>query len=130
VIGRNFWFGSVDYLQTPEMQSMMQGQGIIDIVNSYIGVTLNYGVTGLALFAGFFLTILLSLYRVIRAAPDRTREDIRLGRALLAAWLGIMVMIFTVSSIFFVPYIYWTVGGIAVAYLQMMKNSRGKDLHA
>jgi hypothetical protein len=130
VIHQNVWFGSVDYLKTPEMQSMMQGQGIIDIVNSYIGVTLNYGVVGLALFVLFFLVILFSLYRIVRAAPDKTRDDIRLGRALLATWVGIMVTIFTVSSISFIPYIYWTVGGIAVAYIQMMKNPQGRDSHA
>lgn len=122
VIDRNFWFGSVNYLETPEMQSMIQGQGIIDIVNSYIGVALNYGVVGLALYLGFFLVILFRLFRIVRRSYDRDVEEIVLGRSLLATWLGIMFTIFTVSSISFIPYIYWTVGGIAVAYIQMMNN--------
>lgn len=130
VIDHNFWFGSVDYLKTPEMQSMLQGQGIIDIVNSYIGVALNYGVVGLALFVLFFLAILFSLYRIVRAASDKTSDEIRLGRVLLATWVGIMVTIFTVSSITFIPYIYWTVGGIAVAYIQMIKTQKRTNQYA
>lgn len=124
VIDRNFWLGSVNYLQTPEMLSMIQGQGIIDVVNSYLGVALANGVIGLTLFLGFFVSILLGLYRIVVRAGDKLSDEILLGRALLAAWAGIMVIIFTTSSISFISYIYWTVGGISVAYIQMMKKQK------
>lgn len=54
VIQRNPWLGSVDFLKTPEMEEMRQGQGIIDIVNTYISIALGSGLIGLALFSGFF----------------------------------------------------------------------------
>ena len=38
VIQRNPLFGSFDFRNTPEMQSMIQGDGIIDIVNTYINL--------------------------------------------------------------------------------------------
>ena len=57
VIQRNPLFGSFDFRSTPEMQSMIQGQGIIDIVNTYINVALQVGLIGLTLFVAFFVTV-------------------------------------------------------------------------
>ncbi|MEZ5915226.1 MAG: O-antigen ligase family protein [Parvularculaceae bacterium] len=37
------FFGSEGYLNAPEMQSLVQGQGIIDIVSSYLQVALDKG---------------------------------------------------------------------------------------
>jgi O-antigen ligase len=54
VIERNLFFGSVNFADTPEMQEMMQGEGIIDIVNSYLRIGLAYGLVGVCLFVGVF----------------------------------------------------------------------------
>jgi O-antigen ligase len=121
VIERHFWLGSVDYLQTPEMQSMIQGEGIVDIVNSYLGVALDHGAIGLALFAGFFVTLAWQLWRAQRRLPQND-ENRLLGRALLATLVGIAVMISSVSSIGVIPFVYWLVGGLCVAYLDMLKR--------
>lgn len=118
VIERNPWLGSVDYRRTPEMQSMIQGEGIVDVVNTYLGVALETGLVGLTLFTTFFVTILLSLRRAIRRFPPHHEEARTLGRALLATLCGILVIIFTVSSISIIPVVYWSVAGIAVAYVQ------------
>ncbi|NJK42306.1 MAG: O-antigen ligase family protein [Aquincola sp.] len=49
-----FWqnpiFGSLYFISNPVLEEMRQGQGIIDIVNSYVGVALAYGGIGLLLF--------------------------------------------------------------------------------
>lgn len=122
VIARNPWFGSVDFLKAPEMEQMRQGQGIIDIVNTYLSIALSYGLVGLALFCGFFLALLAALRRTIRS--KQADEDARIcGRALLATLLGILLMIFTVSSITVIPIIYWSVAGLCVAYVQMVQNA-------
>lgn len=118
VIERNPWLGSVDYRRTPEMQSMIQGEGIIDVVNTYLGVALETGLVGLTLFTAFFVTILQSLRRAIRRLPRHQEEAHTLGRALLATLCGILVIIFTVSSISIIPVVYWSIAGIAVAYVQ------------
>jgi len=123
VIQRNPWFGSEDYLKAPEMQAMRQGQGIIDIVNSYIGVALNAGLIGLGLFIAFFALVLLGIYRGMRLSPDRDGEEYLLGRALLATQLAILIIIFTVSSISFIPIVYWSVAGLGVAYAQMARKN-------
>ncbi len=118
VIERNPWLGSVDYRRTPEMQSMIQGEGIVDVVNTYLGVALETGLVGLTIFTAFFVTILQSLRRAIRRFPRHQEEARTLGRALLATLCGILVIIFTVSSISIIPVVYWSVAGIAVAYVQ------------
>nr|WP_298163846.1 O-antigen ligase family protein [uncultured Pseudomonas sp.] len=122
VIQRNPWLGSVDYRSTPEMQSMIQGQGIIDIVNTYIAVALEVGLIGLALFVGFFATVLLGIRKAMRTFPNKDDEQRRLGRALFATLAGILLTIFTVSSITVIPVVYWSVAGVGVAYVQMARR--------
>lgn len=122
VIQRNLWFGSDDYLNTPEMESMRQGEGIIDIVNSYIGIALENGLVGLGLFVSFFALVLLGVYRAMRSLPDKDSEEYLLGRALLATQFSILVIIFTVSSISVIPIMYWSVAALGVAYAQMVRK--------
>ncbi len=123
VIMRNPWFGSTDYLETPEMEAMRQGQGIIDIVNSYLSVTLISGFVGLGLFLAFFAATLWGILRAMRSIPDKGSEEHLLGRALLSSLMAILVIIFTVSSISFIPIVYWSVAGMGVAYIQMVRKS-------
>ena len=121
VIQRNPWFGSSNFNETPEMEAMRQGGGIIDIVNTYIRVTLEQGFVGLGLFVGFFALTLLGIYRAMRLIPDKDSEEYLLGRVLFATLLAILVMIFTVSSITFIPIVYWSVAGMGVAYTRMVR---------
>ena len=48
------------------MVAMMQGEHIIDIVNTYLEIALRSGLVGLSLFVGVFATILLRLRRVLK----------------------------------------------------------------
>jgi O-antigen ligase len=116
------FFGSFDYVNTEAMQELRQGQGIIDIVNSYVAVGLGSGLVGLSLFAGFFITVTHGLFRTIRGIGNPSDKTYQLGQILFAALLGIMVMIGTVSSISFIPVVYWSIGGIGVAYLRMVER--------
>jgi hypothetical protein len=119
---RNPGLGSVDYQTTPGMEAMRQGQGIIDIVNTYSGVALAYGLVGLSLFVGFFFAVLWGIRKAMRSFNDPDEEMARLGRALFATLTGILVIIFTVSSITIIPIVYWSVAGLGVAYTQMVRE--------
>lgn len=121
VIQRNPMLGSANYRSTPEMESMRQGQGIIDIVNTYIGITLEYGLVGLALFVGFFLTILYGVFKAQRSIKTSDQELHQLGRALFATLAGILFIIFTVSSITIIPIVYWSIAGLCMAYIQLVR---------
>jgi O-antigen ligase len=114
------FFGAWDFLQLPVMQQLRQGQGIIDIVNTYLGVALASGLVGLALFCGFFLVVLVQLFAAMRRAGARDGEPYALGQALSCALLGILVMIFTTSSIGLIALIYWAIAGMGVAYARML----------
>ena len=124
VIQRNPLFGSFDFRNTPEMQSMIQGEGIIDIVNTYVNLALRTGLVGLTLFVTFFLSVLLGIRKAMRLFPDKDDEQRQLGRALLATLAGILVIIFTVSSITIIPVVYWSVAGVGAAYVQMVHRLR------
>jgi O-antigen ligase len=124
VIERNPWIGSADYLSTPEMQSMLQGEGIIDTVNTYIVVALNSGMIGLSLFLGFFVAILMGLWRVTIHGANHKLGLGNCARALVATLLGILVTIGTVSSVDFIPYVYWSFAGLCVAFIRIALRQR------
>jgi O-antigen ligase len=113
------FFGAWDFLQLPVMQQLRQGEGIIDIVNTYLGVALASGLVGLALFCGFFLVVLVELLAAMRAG-ERGDDVYALGQALFCALLGILVMIFTTSSIGLIAVITWAIAGLGVAYARLL----------
>lgn len=133
VIGRNPWFGSLNYYLAPELEALRWGGdgGIIDVVNTYIAVTLGSGVVGLALFAGFLLSILWGTYKAMRAAAGPNSELQLLGRALLAAMACTLITIYTVSSISYIPILYWTLFGMGVSYQALVvREGRRKPVAA
>jgi len=124
VVLRNPFFGAYDYMLSPAMQEMRQGQGIIDVVNTYLGVALSSGLVGLTLFSSIFLSVLFGLFQSIRQPGDGGEESRALGRALFSTLVGIMIMIASTSSITVVPVIYWTLLGLGVAYVRMVAANR------
>jgi O-antigen ligase len=110
------FFGAWDFLQLPVMQQLRQGEGIIDIVNTYLGIALASGLVGLGLFCGFFLVVLVELFAAMRRAGDRHADAYVLGQALLCTLLGTLVIIASTSSIALIPVVYWSMAGLAQAY--------------
>jgi O-antigen ligase len=124
VIEQNLWFGSTDYRQAPEMQELMQGAGMIDIVNHYVKIALDAGVAGLILFLGFFGSILIDLRRVLKFGRPLD-SDLRIYvRATMAILVAILVTIATASSIEYIPIIYMTFGGLGVALIRIAHRER------
>lgn len=121
VIARNPFFGSFDALLSPEMEEL-RANGIIDIVNSYISIALSGGLVSLSLFVGFFLSILLTLFFLTsgRKLDDST---LLMRRILIASIISTLVTIATVSSILMVPTVYWILGGLAVALINIARKS-------
>ncbi len=123
VIQRNPWFGSVNYLDTPEMQGLIANHKI-DVVNTYVQIALERGLVGLGLFVSFFALVLIGVYRAMRSISDKDSEEHLLGRALLSTLLAILLIITTVSSISIIPVVYWSVAGLGVAYTQMARRTQ------
>ena len=119
IILENPMFGS----RTLELEQFRTGEGIIDIVNTYLLIGFTSGLTGLGLFTMFFLTICLQVFKSMQRLPNTNDERHRLGGTLLAVLSGILVIIGTVSSITVIPYIYWSVAGLGVAYIRLAKQT-------
>jgi len=110
--------GSPYYLYNPGMEQMRQGEGIIDMVNSYLGIALPTGLVGLSLFLGAFVSSVARLFH--RLIADRSAsEPNAVGRGLLATIVGVLVIIATASSINAVPVVYWCLAGAAAAFLRL-----------
>ncbi len=119
VIERSPWLGNLDFLSTQEMRSMLQGKGIVDVVNTYLGVTLSYGLVGLVLFLGFFVAILIGLLRVLKFGAAQEIGISACGRAFLATLVAMLVTLATTSGVDFTPYVYWSIAGLSVALIRI-----------
>jgi O-antigen ligase len=120
VIWQRPFFGSIDYMRNPMLETMRQGEGIIDLVNSYLAIAMRNGLVGLGLFVGAFAAAMLGIVQCLATIKDKDSEAHLLGRVLLAALVGALVTITTVSSILTVELLYWSLAGLAVGYRQMV----------
>jgi hypothetical protein len=114
LIESNPLFG--DQLAMLQMEDLRQGQGIIDIVNTYIGVALFSGFVGIALFLGFIFTAAAGVFRTARAAISTDPEWGLLGFNILACILGMLFMLADCSLILGVEKIFYILIGLAAAY--------------
>jgi hypothetical protein len=116
-------FGASSFLYSSAAEALKQGEGIIDLVNSYLSVALYSGLPGLGFFVGVFIFAISGMVKAMRKMTDKDNETHHLGQALVAVVLCILVIIFTVSSISVIAYIYWAFAGIAVAYVGLQNSS-------
>ena len=120
VFWQNPMLGDLNYIENPLLEQMRQGQGIIDIVNTYLQIALPYGLIGLMFFTGAMLVPSHAVWRTRKAVMHENAEAERLGRVLLATMLGILVTIGTASSIGAIGPVYWIIAGLCVAYTRAM----------
>lgn len=113
-----------DQLAFSHMQNLVQGQGIIDIVNAYIDVTLFYGFTGLACFLTFILSALLKGYRVSRRLSDTAPDSALLGANLAAAIVAILVLLADGSLGTGPKHLFYALIGLTGAYLILMSRQK------
>jgi len=122
VIQRNPLLGSINFMETAEMISMTQGQGIIDIVNTYLRITLTYGYAGLSLFLSIFIVLLIHIHKTIRRAKKEDPDTANMGRMLFSVLCAIMLIIYTVSSIDYIPHYYWLIFALSSAYIRFSQQ--------
>jgi|GEM_PF-3578966 len=124
-IGRNPVFGvsQHEFLSTDEMQSMLQGEGIIDVVNTYIGILLHHGGLGLLLYLSVTLLPFISMYRRMkrswRVAP---KPYVLQSQIIIAVAMGHFLIIGTVSSIGLLPNVTWLLAALMVSSMVMTEK--------
>lgn len=125
VVKQNPFFGSEGYMQTPAMQSLVQGQGIIDIVNAYLRIALDSGLVGLSLYLGAVGFSLLAALRAIAPSRRFDPEFSSYCQAYFAALLGLSVVLATTANtIAQVQEVTWAICGICVGLARSAALSR------
>lgn len=119
IILENPLFGSTDYLL--HMEEMRQGQGIIDLVNTYLIVGLNTGFVGLAFYGLFFMAIGVRVFARLKQFPRNTSMHL-LGRAILGSLVALLLMISSVSPIYHIPLLLWTLAALGLAYSRVANS--------
>lgn len=110
----HFWFGNGRAYEN--LQDMRQGQGIIDLVNSYADITLFYGFVGLVLFVVPILIAISKVYRWSRAHANSDLDFATLGASLAACMVGTLFMLASASFGGFYAKLFYVFTGLAFAF--------------
>ena len=131
VVMENPWFGSNTFMSEPIMQQLIQGQGIIDLVNHYASTALAAGFVGVALFVlsyvGPGVLGMLEVFKY-RHADARKRfspelnSDIAILRGLACVLLVSAVELATTSAITVIPWTCWLLTGTCVTVLTRVQQ--------
>lgn len=101
-----------------QMQNLRQGQGIIDIVNTYVGLTLFHGFLALAIFLSFILTALFRAQRAARA-PPLDSDLTPLGAALAASVVGMLLMLADCGFFLAIVPVFFALAGLSITYSRL-----------
>ena len=123
----NWSFGSRDYISN--LEEMRQGQGIIDIVNTYLSVALQTGLSGLILFIMVFISAIRSLSKVIVNSKNERSPNTQVqAKYLILACTITMFFIATVSSVSVIPYMYWAILGLVSVFVKSKKQIKSTHI--
>ena len=115
------WFGVPDYAS--QMQALKQGEGIIDLVNSYIAIALDAGVIGLVLYLSPYVIALSRLIRQGAPQAEAGRPDLPTGvpfaPVLASMCVALLATIFTTSTFALMPFLLTLLLALPVARLTM-----------
>lgn len=122
IVMRHPFFG--DQFPYPEMQDLRQGEGIIDFVNSYLEVALNYGLIGLSLFLSFILLGITKIYARTRVLMHSDPDLALLGVSLIACIVAALEMIHSASFGLGAQKMFYVLAGLATAYSRIPVSPR------
>jgi hypothetical protein len=114
LIQQNPWLGNPFVLT--EMEELRQGQGIIDLVNSYASTALLYGLVGLSLLLCTVLAGMVAAFAASRAWRETEPEVAVMGACLLAAMLATLVMMAAGSFGTILALMVWILTGLLLSY--------------
>ncbi len=114
-------FGGIDVYEHPKMQVLIQGQGIIDVVNSYLQIAFEVGYVGLAFYLGAHLCALSMIWSAFKKARSVAPELAELCRGVFVALAALMAMMAITSSSAQTEQIDWFLTGFAVAMARVVR---------
>jgi O-antigen ligase len=108
-----------DQFPWPEMEDLRQGEGIIDLVNTYLGVALNYGLIGLFCFLSFIVLGMITVYARTRELIQSDPDLALFGTSLIACIVGTLVMIDSNSFNMGPEKTFYVLAGLSTAYARL-----------
>jgi hypothetical protein len=114
-----------DQLAYQKMEDLRQGEGIIDLVNTYAEVALFYGIVGLALFITPALFAFFGAARQAKRLQSQDPDFSSLGRTLAACVFGTLVVIATCSFGLAIANLFYVLLGLTVAFVRMARANPG-----
>jgi hypothetical protein len=123
LIKQSPWLGVPNY--AAQMQSLRQGEGIIDLVNTYVAILLDAGVVGLTLFLLPYIVVVNRLLVALR--PTGAALDVPVNRfaaALVALSIACLFAIFTTSNWGTMPLLLTLLLALPTAWLGFAADER------
>jgi len=117
-----------DQLAWMKLQDLRQGEGIIDIVNTYLSIMLFYGAVGLSLFLTFQFAPLARIRRLSKARRDLDPDLARLGASFIAVMIGMTILLFNSSLVSSPECAFYAVVGAACAYPAYFRLDSSRQL--
>jgi hypothetical protein len=108
-----------DQFPWPKLEDLRQGEGIIDIVNTYLGVSLNYGFIGLFFFLSFILLGMTRAYVRVRELSHSDLDLALIGASLTACIAGTLIMIDSNSFNLGPEKMFYLLAGLSTAYARL-----------
>jgi hypothetical protein len=115
--------GSSTFMYEREMD-LPSGSLSVDVTNSYLQIVLRYGLIGVVLYLLIFISSLFNLRKTFLFSKNN--EIVLLGKILFSITIAVMVMIFFVSLISFLPIYIWILFGLCSGYIHMVSNNKCK----
>ncbi len=123
LIKQSPWLGVPNYAS--KLQDLRQGEGIIDIVNTYIAILLSAGVVGLTL---FLLPYLIVIHRALGAIrhdeAGKVSRGSRFAVAFVAMNIAFLIMIFTSSTFGILQMLMLLLFALPAAWLRLSEQER------
>lgn len=129
-------FGSAGFRDSPRFAHLVQGEGIVDIVNSYLQVALSYGLVGFGLIFGANFVVLRRGLKILdqghrlRRTTDKAAAGLRSAAALVALHMGFLAMIATVSAVSYVWHYGFIILGLTAAQARVHSLAVGRSAQA
>lgn len=128
VIHENLWLGSAGYRESPLFDVIRQSNGVVDVVNSYLGVILSYGLIGFGFYALLFLLVLYQNINHIRVTKVHDMEYFSRRSVWLGAIVASLITMGTVSSIYHITPLLTLLAGFGVSNVIVANKCKSSEI--
>lgn len=133
LVGERPWmgWGSLQALfATGRLEHMRQGQGIIDLVNVYLGVAVESGIPAFLLICALIFACLWTTVQThARRAATQDHADTPVAAFLVTLLLGTAFFLSTISFVGHVPVYFWTLIALCSAYSSLQYSPVHEGAH-